>query len=188
MRKFYCLWALLATLSTPVLAADSYTIDTAHSVLRFTVSHFVFLTTPGSFNKISGKVTLDHAAKTGLVDVTVDTGSIDTDHAARDDNLRSVNFFNVKTYPTALYQSNTIKFNGDVPGSVEGMLTLLGVTKPVTLTITSFQCETRPADNKEWCNTTASAKFKRSDFGMSYSIPLIGDEIKLVIELQAAKD
>ena len=188
MSRTPFLLMLFSTFSTPVLAADTYTIATAHSVLRFTVSHFVFLTTPGSFNKISGKVTLDRAAQKGSVDVTVDTGSINTDHAERDDNLRSANFFDVKKYPTALYQSNVIKFNGDVPGSVEGMLTLLGVTKPVTLTITSFQCETRPADNKEWCNTTASAKFKRSDFGMSYSIPLIGDEIKLVIELQAAKD
>ena len=188
LRKLYCPLVVLAILCGPVLAADNYTIDPDHSLLRFTVSHFLFLTTPGSFNKISGKVLLDRAAQTGSVDVTVDTRSINTAHAERDDNLRSPNFFNAQKYPAASYLSSTIKFDGDVPDSVEGTLTLLGVTKPVTLTITSFQCDIRPADNKEWCTAAASALIKRSDFGMTYAIPLVGDPIKLMFELQAVKD
>lgn len=187
MRKFY-IPLLFAIWATPALAADTYTIDTEHSVLRFTVSHFMVLTTPGSFNKISGKVTLDRTAKTGSVDVSVDTRSIDTDHGARDDNLRSPDFFNTQKYPAALYQSRTINFDGDVPSSVDGELTLLGVTKPVKLTITSFKCDMRPVDNKQWCNAAASAQIKRSDFGMAYAIPLVGDQVKLMFELQAWHD
>ena len=160
--------------------------DPERSALHFTVSHFIFLTTPGRFDKISGKVTLDRTAKNGSMDVTIETSSVNTNHAERDKNLRSPNFFNVAKYPQAVYQSNAVNFTGDSPTSVEGHLTLLGITKPVTLKIETLKCDTPQADHKELCHSTASAQI--ADFGMTYAIPLVGDQIMLMFDLHASRD
>ena len=188
MHKLCCLLLLVATLPFPACAAESYTINTKHSYARFSVSHFLLLTTPGYFDKISGKVTLDRVTKNGSVEVNIEASSINTDHAKRDEDLRSPNFFNVVQYPRISYQSSAVKFINDIPASVEGVLTLHGVSKQVTLAINTLKCETDPADKKERCSANASAQLKRSDFGMSYSFPLIGDEIKLVLEVEAYQD
>ena len=179
---------LAATLPFPTCATESYTIDPEHSDLRFSISHFLFLTTHGRFDKISGKVALDRVAKNGSVDIDIEASAINTDHAKRDENLRSPNFLNTTKYPLIDYQSSAIQFVDDTPASVEGKLTLLDVTKPVTLTINNFKCDTRPTDMKELCSATASAQIKRSDFGMTYALPLVGDEIKLEFEIEAYKD
>lgn len=179
---------LAATLPFPTCAAEIYTIDPEHSDLRFSISHFLFLTTHGRFDKISGKVTLDRVAKNGAVGIDVEASAINTDHAKRDENLRSPNFLNTTKHPLIGYQSSAIQFVNDTPTSVEGKLTLLDVTKPVTLTINNFKCDTRPTDMKERCSATANAQIKRSDFGMTYALPLVGDEIKLEFEIEAYKD
>ena len=185
-----CCWSMLlaATLPFPTCAAEIYTIDPEHSDLRFSISHFLFLTTHGRFGKISGKVTLERVAKNGAVDIDIEASSVNTDHAKRDENLRSPNFLNATKYPKISYQSSAVKFINDTPASVEGQLTLLDVTKPVTLTINNFKCDTRPTDMKELCSATANAQIKRSDFGMTYALPLVGDEIKLEFEIEAYKD
>ena len=179
---------LAAILPFPTCAAESYTIDPERSDLRFSISHFLFLTTHGRFDKISGKVTLDRIAQSGSVDIIIDADAINTDHVKRDENLRSPNFLNSPKYPKIIYQSSAVKFINHNPASVEGNLTLLDVTKPVTLTINNFKCDTRPTDMKELCGATASAQIKRSDFGMTYALPLVGDEIKLEFEIEAYKD
>ena len=189
MHKFRWLLMLFGSvLSFSACAAESYTLNTEHSNARFSVSHFLFLTTPGRFDKISGKITLDRIAKNGSIDVAIEAGSINTDHAKRDENLRSPNFFNTAKHPYAHYKSSAIQFINDTPASVEGTLTLLGVSKPVTLTISAFKCETGSPGTKERCSATASTQIKRSDFGMKYALPLIGDEIKLMFEIEASKE
>ena len=184
MRIIYFLPALFASL--PLASyAESYTIDAEHSVVRFSVSHFLFLTTHGSFSKTSGKITLNRADGNGSVDIVIAADSINTDHAKRDENLRSENFFSTTKYPLMTYQSSAIQFINDTPAIVEGNLTLLGVNKPVMLTISSFKCGTDSADKQERCNATARTQIKRSDFGMTYALPLIGDVINLTFEVAA---
>ncbi len=143
-------------------AAEGYTIDPQHSFVNFSASHFWFATTHGRFDKISGKVTLDSVAKTGSVDITIDAGSINTDMALRDKNLRSPNFFDVAKFPSISYQSSVLIFSDDTLTGIAGNLTLLGVTKPVTLTINPYKCDTNPINQKERCRTAATTQIKRT--------------------------
>lgn len=182
--------ALLFAASLPlaVHAADSYTADPPHTFALFSVSHFGFSTMHGRFDRSSGKVTLDRAAKNGTVDIAIEAASVSTGFAKRDEHLKSPDFFNAAEYPTIAYKSSSIKFKGDTPASVEGKLTLLGVTKPVTLTIDAFKCGPNPMNKKEECGAAASAEIKRSDFGMKTFLPGVGDDIKLEFEIEAYKD
>lgn len=179
---------LAASLPLAVHAGDSYTVDPQHTFPHFTVSHLGFSTMHGRFNKTSGKVTLDRAAKTGSVDIAIESASVDTAFAKRDEHLKSPDFFNAAEFPNITYKSDNIKFKGDTPVSVEGSLTLLGVTKPVTLAITEFKCGANPMSKKFECGAGAAAKIKRSDFGMKSFLPGVGDDIKLEFEIEAYKD
>jgi polyisoprenoid-binding protein YceI len=182
---------LAASLPLAAHAADSYTIDPPHTFPRFMISHLGFSTMEGRFDKTSGKITLDRAAKTGSVDIAIEAASVSTGFVKRDDHLKSTDFFSAVEFPTITYKSNSVKFKGDAPASIEGNLTLLGVTKPVTLTIDAFNCGADPMDpmkKKQKCGAAASAQFKRSDFGMKTFLPGIGDDIKLVFEVEAFKD
>ncbi len=169
-------------------AADSYSIDPAHTYPHFTINHLGFSTMHGRFDSTSGKVTLDRAAKKGSVDIAIDSASVSTGFAKRDEHLKSADFFNAAEFPKITYKSDAIKFKGDAPASVEGNLTLNGVTKPVTLTITEFKCDTNPMSKKYECGAGAVAQIKRSDFGMKTFLPAIGDDIKLEFEIEAVKD
>jgi len=189
MFKRYFITALLsASLPLAAHAADSYTIDPNHTYPHFSVSHLGFSTLQGRFDKSSGKITLDSAAKTGTVDISIEANSVSTGMDKRNNHLKSPDFFNAAEFPTITYKSNKIKFTGDIPSAVEGKLTLLGVTKTVTLTIDTFKCGTNPMNKKQECGATAHTQFKRSEFGMSAFLPNIGDNIKLVFEIEAFKD
>lgn len=179
---------LLTSLPFVTHAADSYSIDPQHTFAHFSVNHLGFSTMQGRFDKSSGKLTLNRAAKSGSVDVIIEAASITTGFGKRDDHLRSPDFFNVAEFPNLTYKSSAVKFKGDTPVSVEGNLTLLGVTKPVILTIHSFKCANHPMNKKELCGADASAQIKRSDFGMKFGLPNVGDDIKLVFEVEAYKD
>lgn len=182
---------LLSGLSSAAHAAESYTIDPLHTYTHFSVNHLGFSTMQGRFDRSSGKITLDRAASSGTVDISIEAGSINTGHGKRDQHLGGPDFFNAAEFPSVTYKSSAVKFKRDTPTRVEGNLTLLGVSKPVTLSIDSFNCGIDPMDplkKKEKCGAAVSAQIKRSDFGMSYGLPNVGDDIKLVFEVEAYKD
>lgn len=179
---------LLSALPLTAHAAESYTIDPPHTFAHFSISHLGFSTMQGRFDNSSGKVTLDRVAKTGSLDIAIEAASISTGFAKRDTHLKGPDFFNSAEYPRITYQSNSIKFKGDIPVSAEGKLTLLGVTKPVTLSIDSFKCGVNPMSQLPQCGAAASTQIKRSDFGMKFALPNVGDEVKLVFEVEAYKD
>lgn len=178
----------LTALSQAAQAAESYTADPMHTYALFSVSHFGFSTMHGRFDKSSGKITLDRAAKNGTVDIAIEAASVSTGYAKRDEHLKSPDFFNAAEFPEISYKSSSVKFKGDTPASVEGKLTLLGVTKPVTLTIDAFKCGANPMNQKQECGAAASAQIKRSDFGMKAFLPGVGDDIKLEFEIEAYRD
>lgn len=189
MLKRNALVLLLAALPVSAFAAGaSYTVDPLHTFPHFTVNHLGFSTMHGRFNKTSGKITLDTAAKSGSVDIAIESASVDTGYFKRDDHLKSPDFFNAAEFPAITYKSNKIVFKDDKPVSVDGELTLLGVTKPVKLTLTEFNCGNNPMNKKYECGAGATAEFKRSDFGMKAYLPGVGDDIKLVFEIEAYKD
>lgn len=169
-------------------APESYTLDPTHTYPHFAVSHLGFSTMHGRFDRTSGKFTIDRAARTGSVEAIIETASISTGLQKRDDHLRSPDFFNTAEFPQAIYKSTAVRFNGDIPATVEGNLTLLGITKPVTLTISAFKCGANPMNQKAMCGIDATANLKRSDFGMKYALPGAGDDLKLTIEAEAYKD
>ena len=187
-QSLFAVLALSVALPLSAFAADSYTIDPAHTYPHFSISHLGFSTMQGRFDRTSGNITLDRAAKTGSVDITIEAASISTGFAKRDDHLRSPDFFNTAEFPALSYKSTRLNFKGDALVSVEGNLSMAGVSKPVTLSIDAFKCGTNPMNKKEECGAAASAQIKRSDFGIKYGLPAIGDEVKLTFEIEAIKN
>ena len=166
-----------------------------HTFPNFTLDHLGVSTIHGRFNKTAGKLTIDRAAKSGSIDLAVDTVSVDTGDSdkgsrprSRDEHLRSADFFNAAEFPKMTYKSTSVAFSGDNPTAIEGNLTLLGVTKPLQLTVERFKCNPAQGTGKERCGGNATGKLKRSDFGMKTGIPNLGDEITLLIEFEALKD
>lgn len=181
--------AALALASVSAIAAPTaYNIEPGHTYPSFEADHMGISFWRGKFNKTSGTVTLDRAAKTGTIDITVDTSSLDFGHAKMNDHAKGKDMFNVEKFPTATFKSNTIKFNGDVPVAAEGEFTLLGVTKPLTLTINKFKCIEHPMLKREVCGADATGQFNRSDFGLNYGVPRgFSPEVKLAIQVEALK-
>ena len=180
--------SLALSVTGTMAASESYTLDPTHSYPYFSVNHLGFSTMQGRFDKTGGKVLLDQAAKTASIDVTSDTASINTGLQKRDDHLRSPDFFNTAEFPKATYKSTAVKFNGSVPATIDGNLTLLGVTRPVTLTVTTFKCGPNPMNQKATCGVNATGSLKRSDFGMKYALPAVGDDILLTIAVEGVRD
>ncbi|MGF6871904.1 polyisoprenoid-binding protein YceI [Paraburkholderia sp. MM5477-R1] len=161
--------ALASSLSLGAFAADTYLLDPMHTFPSFEADHFGGLSIwRGKFTKTTGTVTLNRAAKTGTVDVTVDPASVQTGNPKLDDHLRAAEFFDVEKYPTVTYKGTEIKFDGDKPVEVIGTLTIRGITKPVNLKIDSFKCMQHPVLKREVCGVEASTEFNRADYGMEF--------------------
>lgn len=166
--------------------AETYNIDPSHTFPTFEIEHLGLSTQIGRFNESRGKIILDLAAKTGSIEVTVNTASIDTGLKALEDELRSANFFNVEKFPTMTFKSRKLVFDGDRVASVEGDLTLLGVTRPLTLRVESMRCATHPMAKSKACGAVVSGALNRADFGMTRFAPsLLGHEVKLRFPVEA---
>ncbi|WP_322042621.1 YceI family protein [Paraburkholderia sp. J67] len=177
----------LAVSLTPSLAqaADTYQLDPGHTFPSFEADHLGGLSVwRGKFTKTTGTVTLDRAAKTGTVDVSIDPASVQTGNAQLDKHLQSDEFFDVTKYPTATYKGTQIVFDGDKPKEVIGTLTLHGVTKPLKLEIESFKCMQHPMLKREVCGVEAEAEFDRDDFGMDMG-KKYGFSMKTTLHIQA---
>ena len=187
MNKLITLF-LATLLTTPAFAADNYTVDPNHTRPLFEVNHLGFSTQRGRFNKTGGQITLDIAAKKGSVEIVVYTSSLDMGFDKWDKHMMSEDFFNVDKFPTMSFKSNQLIFDGDKLIAAEGEFTLLGVTKPLRLTVSNFRCGMNPMNKQSTCGAEISATIKRSDFGMTKYIPAISDEIKISSPIEALKD
>jgi len=182
--------ALALTITAGRAAAEeTYTIDPVHSQAMFEARHMGFSQQRGSFAKSTGKITLDRAAKKGTVEIVIDTTSIRTYDPRLDEQMKSENFFNVAKYPTLTFKGNNVIFDGDRVVQVDGELTMLGVTKPVSLKVANFVCGEHPMNKKPMCGAEATTTVMRSEWGMKYALPkAVSDEIKLTIPIEAYKD
>jgi len=181
--------ALLATASasSAMAAADTYNLDPTHTFPSFEADHMGMSVWRGKFNKTKGTVTLDRAAKTGSLDLVIEADSIDFGLDAMNAHAKKADLFNVEKFPEITYKSKSFKFNGEQLVEVDGELTLLGVTKPVKLTVDKFKCIMHPRYKREVCGADAKAEFKRSDFGMNFGLPAFSPEVKLAIQVEAIK-
>lgn len=166
-------------------AADTYQLDPNHTFPSFEADHMDGLSIwRGKFTKTTGTVTLDRAAKTGTVDVTIDTASVQTGNPQLDKHLQGDDFFDVAKYPSATYKGTQIVFDGDKPKEVIGTFTLHGVTRPLKLEIESFKCMQHPMLKREVCGVEAEAEFNRDDYGMD-SGKKYGFKMKTTLHIQA---
>lgn len=179
----------LALLSGSLCAApESYTIDPRHTFPRWAVSHHGFSIHRGQFNQTTGKLVMDWTARTGRIEIEVATASIGTGDPDFDKVLRSAPWFDTDKHPRMTFRSTAMRFEQDVPVSVTGELTLLGVTRAVTLRISGVKCGSHPNSKRPLCGAEVTGSIKRSEFGMKTSLPSIGDDVQLTIQFEAFRD
>lgn len=184
MKIFLFALALSAISATAFAAPVTYNVDPAHTYPSFEADHFGGMSVwRGKFNATTGTVVLDQEAKTGSVEVTIDTTSIDFGHDKMNAHAKGADLFDVAQFPTAVYKGKLAKFKKGAPGRIEGELTLHGVTKPVTLTVNSFKCAQHPMLKREFCGADASANINRADFGISYG-EKYGFKMDVVLRIQ----
>lgn len=190
MHKAFIASLSLTMLGTAAFAAPvTYNLDPGHTYPSFEADHMGGLSVlRGKFNKSSGKVVFDKEAKTGTVEVEIDTSSIDFGHDKLNEHVKGPDMFDVQKFPTATFKGKISKFNGDKPAEVSGQLTLHGVTKPVTLKINQFLCKDHPMSKKEVCGTDAEASINRADFGINYGQQYgFKMDVKLRIQAEAQR-
>lgn len=182
--------AVVALVALPAVAQETYVIESTHSQPQWIARHIGFSNQHGNFGKATGKILLDRAAKKGSIDVSIDAASIRTYSERLDQVVKGERFFNVEKFPTITFKSTSLVFDGDKVVSAEGELTMLGVTKPVSLKVTGFTCGEQVFNKKPMCGAEATATIKRSDWGMTDGLKLgnPGDEIGLVIPVEAYRD
>ena len=169
MKLTYALLLLVLGVTSATAASTTYSVDPDHTHPSFEVDHFGGLSTwRGTFKKTSGSVRIDTVARTGTVDVVIDTATIDFAHDKLNEHVSSPEMLDVAHYPTAEYKGKFVEFANGAPKTLTGALTLHGVTKPVTLTINSFKCIEHPMLKKQVCGADASGSFNRADFGVNY--------------------
>ena len=181
------LTAILALSASSAFAQTTYTIDPSHTYPSFEADHRGLSLWRGKFNKTTGKVVLDRAAKTGTIDIAIDPASIDFGHDKMNEHARGDEMFNVEKFPTITYRGKSMTFEGDKPVAVEGELTMLGVTKSVPLKINRFVCDMHPMLKREVCGADVSGGFNRADFGLNAGLPKFSPEVKLAIQVEAVK-
>lgn len=192
MKRIVTALAIAVLPLTASAQVESYAIDPLHTFPHFELEHLGFAMLRGRFDKTAGKFTIDRTAKTGALEIAIQTASVTTGDSdrdgrprTRDEHLRTPDFFNTAEFPTMTYRSTAVKFAGDNPDTIEGNLTLLGVTKPVALKVERWKCgpdTVRTQGKRFMCGGNATGSFKRTDFGMKFGAPaVVGDEVKLWI-------
>lgn len=190
MKKILSLLLAVAFLSSSpaIAAADKFKFDTAHTQVMFSVSHMGFSFSHGRFLKFDGSFTFDEEKpETSTVEMTIDTTGIDMGLKAWDDHLKGADFFNVEKFPSMTFKTTKVEKTGEKTGKVTGDLTLLGVTKPVTLDVTYNGSGIHPYSKSYVAGFSGVGTLKRSDFGMTYGLPGVGDDVTLKIEVEGVR-
>jgi polyisoprenoid-binding protein YceI len=187
--KRIVLASLAALIGATAFAAPvTYVLDPKHTYPSFATDHMGGLSVwRGKFTETSGKVVYDKAAKSGTIEVTVNTASIDFGNVKLAEHAKSPEILDAAKFPTATYAGKFTQFDANGPTEAQGTFTLHGVSKPLTLKIDSFKCVPNPMTKKEVCGADASAEFNRSDYGVN-----IGDTygfqmwVKLQIQVEGS--
>ena len=186
LKKLSAALAFASLAAGSALAAPvTYTVDSSHTYPRFSYSHFGFSTQLSSFTNTTGKVVFDAQAKTGSVDIVIDMKSVNTGFADFNGHLQGEDFLDTAKFPTATFKSTKVVFEGDKPKSIEGQLTIKGVTKPVTLSVTGFQAMPHPIIKKPALGANAFTTIKRTEFNAGKYAPYVGDEVRIDVAIEA---
>lgn len=191
MKKLLLGAAALALLSAPTqgFAADKYTFDKAHTQILFFVNHLGYSFSQGEFHDYDGGFTFDEKnPANSSIDVTIKTASIDMDDEKWDAHMKNADFFNVEKFPDMTFKSTKIEVSGEKAGKITGDLTILGVTKPVTLDVTFNKAGKSPYGEEYKAGFSAKANIKRSEWGMNYGLPNVGDDVEIRLEVEAVRE
>lgn len=193
MKRLLLAAAAAVMLFAPAAARaelKEYTLDKPHTQILFFVDHMGVSKSSGEFLDYSGKFTFDPENvknPDAKVDVTIKTDSLDLGDAKWDEHTKSKDLLNVAQFPEMKFASTGVEFTGDKTAKLTGDLTLMGVTKPVTLAVTYNACGVHAMSKAPICGFSATGSFKRSEFGLTYGIPMVGDDVELRIEVEAAQ-
>ena len=182
--------AALLACAAPLAHAETvtYQLDPTHTFVTFEVLHFGTSTVRGRFDKKEGSITLDRAARKGQLDLTIETASISSGVPGFDKHLKGADFFDVEKHPSARFTSDSFVFDGDQVKAINGTLTLLGKSGPVTLTASRYNCYMNPIFKREVCGGDFETTIQRSAWGMGYGLNLgIPDAVRLVVQAEAIK-
>ena len=188
MRALFLI-ALILTVATSPAHAARYTFDKAHTSITFFVDHLGFSMSQGEFDRFDGHFIFNPAdPKNSSVEVTIDTASIDMDDEKWNAHMRGADFLDTENHPEMTFKSEMIEIQSNNTGRIHGQLTLLGITKPVVLDVTHNRSGKHAFNNKYVSGFSATARLARSEWGMEYALPLIGDEVEIRIEVEGFRD
>ena len=177
----------LAFATSAFAAPETYGVEPNHTYANFSYNHMGLSTQISKFSKTSGTVVYDKAARTGSVDVTIDMKSVDTGSTLFNGHIQGADFLDTEKFPTATFKSTKVVFEGDKPATIEGNLTIKGITKPVTLKVTHFNNMEHPMAKRDAIGANASTQIKRTEFNAGKYAPLVGDDVTITISLEAIK-
>jgi polyisoprenoid-binding protein YceI len=181
--------AATAMLAAGAAAAQSYSLDPDHTYPHWSVNHLGLTTYQGKFTRSKGKAVLERG-KGGAVEVEIDPTSSVSGSEVLDKVMKGEMFFQVDKFPAITFKSTALRWNGDRLVAVDGLLTMIGQTKPVTLDVKSLRCTTHFRTKKEVCGVEAFAILRRSDWGIAqkFQPPLIGDDVTLYVQSEGFID
>ena len=192
MKKFMLTAAVIGSFILPGQAhadVEKYSFDKAHTQILFFVNHLGFSHSQGEFLDYDGHFMIDREApENSSVEVTIQTASIDMDDEEWDDHMKNEDFFHVEKFPTMTFKSTDVELTGENTANVAGELTLLGVTKPVTLQMTHNKSGVHPYGGKYVAGFSGTTTIKRSEFGMNYGLPAVSDEVQVRIEVEGFRE
>lgn len=189
-KHFVRLAAALVTLATlgATAAPHGYALDPHNSWVQFELSHFATSTIRGRLGPARGAVVLDAAAGGGEISIEIDTASVSTGFAAFDERIRRDDLLAAAAHPTAWFVARSLRFDGPRLAEVRGELTLRGISQPLTLTAVRFRCAPHPeAPARELCGGDFEGRIKRSDFGIDFGLPFVGDEVTLRVQVEGTR-
>ncbi|NCT41105.1 MAG: polyisoprenoid-binding protein [Alphaproteobacteria bacterium] len=177
-----------ASTTQSAFAQDTYKIDPSHTNILLEVSHGGFSTMTIEALNPDGTIVFDQEnPENSSVNLTLKSENIDGDGEKFNEHLHSADFFNVKEYPEITFKSTSVKVTGENKGTILGDLTLVGITKPVTLDVTFNKAGENPFSKKETIGFSASGLINRSDYKIDYALPFVGEEVTLNINVEATK-
>ena len=192
MKKLLAGIILSLILAVPAVAAvkspDKYIYDPAHTQIVFRVDHLGFSHPSGRFLKFSGGFVFDaDTPENSDVNMIIQARSIDMGSSAWEDVMKGSSFLKTDKYPDITFKSTKIVKTGARTGNVTGDLTIIGVTKPITLAVTYNKSGTHPYNKNYIAGFSATGKIKRSDYGMDFGLPGIGDMVDIDVEVEGIR-
>ncbi|HRQ60657.1 MAG TPA: YceI family protein [Alphaproteobacteria bacterium] len=165
---------------------QTYELEKPHTQILFFADHLGFSKSMGRFLDFDGTINFDREKpENSNVEVVIKTASIEMSDQKWNDHLKNADFFDVEKHPEMTFKSTGIEVTGENLASMSGDLTLLGITKPVVLDVTFNKCDKHPMKGFEMCGFSATSMITRSEWGMKYGLPMVGDEVEIRIEVEA---